>query len=110
MEKKIIELLKELNVPAGNLGFTYLITAIKAAAEDKNTLRGITKEGGIYHIVAKKYGTTVSGAERSIRHGIECGLNETYHEVIEYHFGTNQKITNKNFIATLAYEIKNDEV
>lgn len=107
MENKIIKLLKELNVPMGNLGFGYLVTAIKEVAADEKKLSGITKDGGIYNIVAKVHGTTPTRAERAIRHGIECRFAKVSTATAEKHFGDIRiKPTNRNFIAALVYEIK----
>jgi len=111
MEKKIVEVLKELNIPMGNLGFTYLRTAIKEVVLDEEKLRSMTKVGGLYDIVAKEHHSTPSRTERAIRHAIETSFAEASETVlIKYLGSTKGKLTNKNFIAALAYEIKSEGV
>lgn len=111
MEKKTVEALKELNVPMGNLGFDYLLTAITVSIADKKigVARSMTKAGGIYNEIADKHNTTSSRVERAIRHGIERAVLEVDESILKKYFGnTKRKITNGNFIAALSWKIKLD--
>lgn len=108
MEKKIIEVLKNLGVPMGNLGFKYIKDAVKLAAEDEEILTNMTKPGGLYATVAKMHNSTASRVERAIRHGIECSFSHCDVDTIKGYFGnvSGNKLTNRNFIAALACEVR----
>ena len=104
MEKKIIKLLKDLNVPAGILGYRYLVIAIKKTVEKEGDISGITKE--LYPGIAKECNTKATRVERAIRHAIEIVFTKADKEALHKYFGPHiEKQTNGNFIATLAYEI-----
>lgn len=110
LEKRITDTLKELCVPIGNKGFRYLATAITEVLADESKLGNMTNAGGIYDTVAKVHNTTIQRAERAIRHGIECSFGLCDKELFKKYIGyTNKKPTNRDFIAALAYEIKNTE-
>jgi two-component system response regulator (stage 0 sporulation protein A) len=103
-ENTIISILKELCVPACNKGFRYLVTAISAVLEDESRLDSIM---GLYGIVAKAHDTTVSKAERAIRHSIECSYSRADMSVISKYFGfCTKKVTNSDFIASIYYDVK----
>lgn len=106
MESKIIEILKELGIPMGILGFKYIKEAVIIAAGNDDALSGITKSGGIYDTVAKKNNSTKTRVERAIRHAIEQCFIRPNTKVIEKYFGntpdiSSGKLTNRNFIAAL---------
>ncbi len=110
MGKKIKEILKELGIPMGNLGFGYILEAVKIVAEDKTQLQSITKHGGLYWMIAKKFGTTPTRVERAIRHAIEQSFLHCNAETLYKYFGNSPdinsgKLANRNFIAALANEI-----
>lgn len=107
MEKRIMDLLKELNVPTGNLGFKYLADAIKEVVKDEEKLRYITKHDGLYDVIAKRYKTTISRVERAIRHAIEISCARTDKGLITKYIGNfDVKVSNKNYISALAYEVQ----
>lgn len=107
MEGKIMEALKELCVPMGNLGFRYIKTAVRTVIEDENTLNNMTNAGGIYDIVAKKHDTTISRAERAIRHGAEISAIHVPTDIKEKYFGkVKGKVKNADYIAGVAFTIK----
>lgn len=109
-DRKIVEALKELKIPMGNLGFRYIVTAIKAVIEDEDKLRYMTKENGIYDIVAKEHKTTPNRAERAIRHGVETAFSLADRDVLKKYFGhADGKETNRNFIALLSSIIHDSE-
>jgi hypothetical protein len=110
MEKKIIEALKELGVPMGNLGFKYIREAVLIVNDDESWLDGITKPGGLYYTVANKFGTAPSRVERAIRHAIEqCFLHlnmETLHKYFGNAADLNKgMLSNRNFLAALVYAL-----
>lgn len=106
MENKIIEVLKELCIPMGNLGFRYIKTAVQAVIDDETILDNITKAGGLYDTVAVKHNTTIAKAERSIRHAAETAINEIDQETKEKYFGkVSGKVKNSDFIAAIAFTI-----
>ena len=109
MEKKIIAILKDLGMPMGNLGFKYIKDGVLAAVEDESVLRGMTKDG-LYSVVAKKNGSTVSRVERAIRHGIETVFAKCDKDTLAKYFGHNvdSEPTNRNFLAALVNEVKED--
>lgn len=113
MEKKIVEALKELGIPMGNLGFKYIKEAVTMITADQTCLDGITKPGGLYHVIAKKQGTIATRVERAIRHAIEQCFLHLNTETLQSYFGNTAdldsgKLTNRNFLAALSYVI-NDE-
>lgn len=109
MEKKIIAILKDLGMPAGNLGFKYIKDGVLAAVDDENILQGMTKDG-LYSVVAKKNGSTISRVERAIRHGIETVFDKCDKDTLTKYFGrdVDHKPTNRNFLAALVNEVKED--
>jgi hypothetical protein len=114
MDKKIVEVLKELGVPMGNLGFKYIREAMYILNIDPKQIDGITKPGGLYFTIAKKYGSVPTRVERAIRHAIESSFLHVDVDVIRNYFGntadlSNGKLTNRNFLAALAYAISEDK-
>ena len=74
INKRVTEILRELNVSPANKGYRYLRQAIVMCSENGNLLRNITK--GVYTEIAKKESDTPSCVERSIRHAIEESLTK----------------------------------
>lgn len=76
-DKQIAEYLDERGFKHSNLGFGYIISAVKLLAEDRHKYLGaIHKE--LYPAVALEHKTTPSRAERAIRHAIDsCDCRET---------------------------------
>lgn len=109
-EKKITEILKELGIPMGNLGYRYIKEAVSMIAEDDEWLQMITNPDGLYATIGKKFGTKGTRVERAIRHAIEGCFSHGNTETIQKYFGytanmATGKLTNKNFIAALAGEV-----
>lgn len=105
----IIELLKEIGVPANVRGYEFLIESIKLAVNDPYVIRYITKE--IYHVIADKCQSTHTRVERGIRHAIEIVWTSRDLEYAHYLFGNTidinkSKPTNSEFIAACANEIR----
>ena len=106
------EMLKEIGMPAGLLGYEYVRYGIVLAVEDATILRRMTT--ALYPTVAKRFGTTPSRAERCIRHSIAVACDRTTPDVLEKYFGNTMSIdkgkpVNREFIATLADRVKIEE-
>lgn len=105
LDQKISEIFLGLGVVTNVLGYQYLRYAIELTIGDLDMVSHVTK--CLYPTVAKKYNTTASKVERSIRHAIEIAWNRGSLEIIEKYFGytvSNEKSkpTNSQFIATIA--------
>ena len=101
--------LRNLGVPGHILGYGYLVTALTIAVNEPDALRAITKD--LYLRIAKKHDTTVSRAERGIRHAIELCWSRGDIEVLTECFGNTVspnkgKPTNSEFIACIAESIR----
>lgn len=102
---KIEDTLLATGVPAGILGFNYIVDAIQIFGE-RGTDISITKE--LYPAIAKKNNTTPSRAERAIRHAFErvrsCGRNP---EIVNHYMGMDN-CENSSSLKTLYIRIKQD--
>ncbi|MDD2979916.1 MAG: sporulation initiation factor Spo0A C-terminal domain-containing protein [Hespellia sp.] len=67
----IHEVLLNIGIPTSLLGYPYIIYATELIDSNPEYLNAITK--GLYVDIAKKYSTTPSRVERSIRHAISVG-------------------------------------
>lgn len=103
--EKIEDTLLAMGVPAGILGFNYIVDAIQIF-DEKGTDVQITKE--LYPAVAKKNNTTPSRAERAIRHAFErvrsCGGNP---EIVNHYIGMDN-CENSSSLKTLYIRIKQE--
>ena len=111
MESKVIAILKELGISMGNLGFSYIKEALLMISQNEANLHSITAPYGLYGVIAKKNSTTPSRVERAMRHAIESMFLHCNTETLYKYFGNTPdlksgKLTNKNFIAILAEELK----
>ncbi len=109
LETVVTKHMCEFGIPANLQGYQYIRTAIMMAAEDMSILNYITKR--LYPEIAKKYSTTSSRAERSIRHAIEAawkkGSAEVMNEVFGYTIQSDKgKPTNSEFIAAIADRVR----
>lgn len=108
IDDMILDLMKELGVPAHLLGHDYLVYAIKLQISDHTYSKTMTTR--LYPDIAVKFDTTGSRAERAIRHAVEVGFNRSDWETIVNVFGSSTsldrgKATNSEFIAACANEI-----
>lgn len=69
MKDYVIDVLMNIGVPAGIKGFTYICDAIELFNTDPYYPDG--KISALYIDIAKKYHTTPSRVERSIRHAFD---------------------------------------
>lgn len=109
--KKIIEVLKDVGVPANIKGYEYLKVAFNAVLNDRTYMDQVTKR--LYPDVAAMCDTTASRVERNIRYAIEVAFDNVDPEQITEYFGrcckyNKGKATNSEFIAILAERIRVD--
>ena len=110
LQISITKTLHELGVPSHIKGYKYIKEGI-TMVYNKPDIRRITKE--LYPEIAKKYDSTVSRVERSIRHAIEVSWNRGNWDLMEDIFGHSididkAKPTNSEFIVTIADKIRLD--
>lgn len=110
---RICNTLFYLGVPAHVCGYGYLITAIECAKTDPSYLKSVT--GRLYPVIADEYLTTPKRVERSIRNAIEIAFSRCPIERLSEYFGAaldmdKGKVTNSEFIATVAQKLKLEEI
>lgn len=109
LEIDVTNLLLEIGIPAHIKGYQYIREGIMLSFYDKNMLHYITK--CLYPTIAKKYKTTSSGVERTIRHAIEVAFRRGNRQVLEEIFSNTicskkTKPTNSEFIALLTDKLR----
>jgi two-component system response regulator (stage 0 sporulation protein A) len=109
LEKDVTNILLEIGIPAHIKGYQYIREGIILACNDRNMLQYVTKF--LYPAIAKKYKTTSSSVERTIRHAIEVAWRRGNMEVLEKIFGNTVsagkgKPTNSEFLALLTDKIR----
>ncbi len=104
-ETAVASIFRNLSVSVEHIGYHYALEAIKLFAANTDVSLQVTKI--IYPIIAKKYNTTASNVEKTIRVMIDCSwkaANPLYQ--IKYFGYSNRdnikRPTNLAFIATLA--------
>ncbi len=109
LQISITKTLHELGVPSHIKGYQYIREGIALVYKKPEMVGGITKE--LYPEIAKKYDSTVSRVERSIRHAIEVSWNRGSWDLMEEIFGHSVDIdkakpTNSEFIVTIADKLR----
>lgn len=109
LELDVTNLLLEIGIPAHIKGYQYIREGIMLSFYDKNMLHYITK--CLYTTIAKKYKTTSSSVERTIRHAIEVAFRRGNRQVLEEIFSNTicskkTKPTNSEFIALLTDKLR----
>lgn len=109
LELDVTNLLLEIGIPAHIKGYQYIREDIMLSFYDKNMLHYITK--CLYPTIAKKYKTTSSSVERTIRHAIEVAFRRGNRQVLEEIFSNTicskkTKPTNSEFIALLTDKLR----
>ena len=109
LERRIVEVLKDLGVPTNLKGYDYLRDAIYMCVEDKTILRRVT--GRLYPELAKRYDTTPVRVERAIRHAIEVAWDRGDWDVFKRYFGntissSKARATNSEFISCVANQLR----
>lgn len=110
-EKKIREVLGNLEVPIHLKGYQYLMYAINIVLEDLTSINSVHKI--IYSKVASAFHTTVSRVERSIRNAIEITWSTGNLKYIDLLFSDKEykqtRPTNAEFIIKIVDTINNDK-
>ena len=109
LEMDVTNILLEIGIPAHIKGYQYIREGIIMSFYDRNMLQYITKF--LYPSIAKKYKTTSSSVERTIRHAIEVAWRRGNMEVLEEVFGNTVcagkgKPTNSEFMALLTDKLR----
>lgn len=109
IEIEVTNAMHDIGIPAHVKGHQYLRDAIISVMKDNDAIIGITKQ--LYPDIAKKYNTTASRVERSIRHAIEMAWNrgkvDTLQNVFGYTINLGKgKPTNSEFIALVADKLR----
>ena len=109
LELDVTNLLLEIGIPAHIKVYQYIREGIMLSFYDKNMLHYITK--CLYPTIAKKYKTTSSSVERTIRHAIEVAFRRGNRQVLEEIFSNTicskkTKPTNSEFIALLTDKLR----
>ena len=81
LESAVTDVLHEIGVPAHVKGYQYLREGILFTIRDADPTAGITKV--LYPTVAKKFSSTPSCVERSMRHAIDIAWNRGDEDVQE---------------------------
>lgn len=105
LELIISDILKELGVTPGVLGYDYLGYAIKCSVYNVKLTHRVTTK--MYPMVAVQFGSTGTRVERAIRHAIEKAWNMPASETREKLFKNTVcyyrgKPTNGEFVATVS--------
>ncbi len=109
LESLISQMLQDIGIPPQLKGYGFIREALLLVIDEKYEIKGITKQ--IYPAIAKKFASTPSRVERSIRHSIEVAWNRGNMDTINRVFGytinrEKGKPTNSEFIAMIADRIK----
>ena len=111
LQVNVTHILHELGVPSHIKGYHYLREGIKLIYNNPELIGGITKE--LYPSIAKKFSSTDTRVERSIRHAIEVSWNRGNWDLMQELFGYSVDIdkakpTNSEFIVTIADKLRMD--
>ncbi len=111
LQLNVTHILHELGVPSHIKGYHYLREGIKLLYNNPELIGGITKE--LYPSIAKKFASTDTRVERSIRHAIEVSWNRGNWDLMQELFGYSVDIdkakpTNSEFIVTIADKLRMD--
>ena len=105
VERKLIDILLTVGIPAHLQGYQFLKESIKLVMENPRYISSITKI--MYPTVATKFKTTACRVERAIRHALEVSYNKGKITNLNEMFGLklfeeNEKPTNSEFVALVA--------
>ena len=97
-ENTVKTLVLKLGVSPSNLGYSYIVEAIKICYEDRTLLRTITKK--VYPHLAYTFNTTNTAVERAIRHSISGAVshNPCIFDILGFPPSNNGGITNSQFL------------
>lgn len=105
LKRNISKIVKEFGIPANLKGYRCIICAIELLIKEPNRVDSVI---GLYTEVANMLDTTMSRAERAIRHAIEHGWSRAERSLVKELFGHSVDIDkgkppkNSEFLATVA--------
>lgn len=104
-EAEVTQVMLAVGIPANIKGYQYIREGILLSMDDMEMVNYITKM--LYPSIAKRYKTTSSRVERSIRHAIDVAWERGRMENMGKIFGypvdfQKEKPTNSEFIALVA--------
>lgn len=105
MEKKLVDILLSIGIPANLQGYSFLKETIKLAVSNPKYIGAITKI--MYPTIATKFKTTACRVERSIRHALDVSFSRGKIIHLNDIFGLkileqNERPTNAEFVALIA--------
>jgi len=104
-KEAIMDVLKDLCVPAHIKGYRYMIYAVELCMDDNAIIDNVIDK--LYPNIADAFGDTSSRVQRAIRHAINVSYTNAAPEIIEQYFGKRlKKAPNSEFIATLAFRLQ----
>lgn len=101
LEKRIKQILNELNINLRLKGYRYWVEAVEYVIENNKTFYSMTKE--IYPYIAKKYNDKNQRVERALRN-----VQEKNQEGIQQYFNVGYKIDNSTLLALIVDKIKTE--
>ena len=112
IDNKIMLIFMAIGIPSNLKGYQYLREAVKMTINEPDVITQITTR--IYPELAKRFHTSPSNVERSMRHAIETAWERGKKENIDSLFGLkiydrNEKPTNSEFIALIADKLVLDD-
>ena len=112
IDNKIMRIFMAIGIPSNLKGYQYLREAVKMTINEPDVITQITTR--IYPELAKRFHTSPSNVERSMRHAIETAWERGKKENIDSLFGLkiydrNEKPTNSEFIALIAAKLVLDD-
>lgn len=102
MEKKVIDVLMKMGMPANIKGFKYIVDAIRIFEEDGNCTTV-----DLYNRIAELNKDTYTRVERAIRHAFSIVRRDKENELYKKYLSCENE-TNGNLLATLYYRLKTE--
>ena len=106
---EITNVIHQIGIPANLKGYVYMREAILMVMNNNDLLSAVTKE--LYPSIGKKFNTTSSRVERSMRHALDVAWSRGQEGDINRVFGYNisnkkGKPSNSEFIAMVADKVR----
>lgn len=95
-KRKAEDLLDELKIEIGNLGYKFCLAGIEICEQNE-----LISNKELYSKIAEKYNTTPASVERNIRHSYENRKEE-----IKKFFNINYKLSNRNLLSLMIRELE----
>ena len=107
MQRRTVDALIAIGIPANLKGFHYICDAIELFDSDKYWLNG--KITALYSRIAAINGTTDSSVERAIRHAFKKIITRGNPEAVTKYLST-KSCTNSSLLKTLYLRLKEEEL